>query len=63
MLPDHQLDVIQHDLERALDALQEARNNAARGEREFLLTNLRALFRSAAAVHRRRAKVLRVVRH
>lgn len=57
-----QLAAIQRDFERGLDALHEARNNVARGEREFLLTNLRTAFRQAAAVHRRRVPVLRLAR-
>ena len=59
---DLQLTAIKRDFEHGLDAVNEARNNAARGERELLLTHLRAAFRQAAAVQRRRASVLRRVR-
>jgi hypothetical protein len=56
---DRQLAALKRDFERGIDAVLEAQSNAARNERAPLLANLRAAFRSAAAIHRRRAAVLR----
>jgi hypothetical protein len=59
---DRQLAALKRDFERGLDAVLEAQNNATRNERALLLANLRAASRSAAAIHSRRAAVLRVAR-
>jgi hypothetical protein len=59
---DRQLASLKRSFEHGLDAMLEAQNNAARSERVLLLANLRAVLRTAASVHRRRAAVLHAAR-